>query len=952
MKILLTTFTFIFTFIIVITGCTNKNIKPVTLGDIDRNTKTESTTGAYLIPKTEDEIRKAYSQYLSHASKNDRSRADALSRLASLEFKLSEQILRDKNDNNEGAADDADDQLYYAQLDRTIELLSTALRDYPNEKNNDKTLYQLAKAYDQKGDEVNTLKTIELIANKYPKSKYYIESQFRLAEKAFSTRQYSLSEDKYTEVIGSKKNNIFYEKSLYKRAWSRFKQEFYFEAVDDLIRVIKFNDFDYYEKLSNSKKDLFNEYFRAIGLSFSYMGGVRALEDYFKREDEFKHLYYVYAHVSDIYLKGERKSDAVDTLTYFASNNPSSNHVPEAMIKIIDIWQSAGFSNKMNIALDVYYAKYNPGKQYWNNRKANDSRIFKTVNKSLRTHILTVSANHHKKYQKNHKLTDYQNAKRWYENYLTHYSSYSQKDNIHYLYASLLAEAGNNKEAIKHYILAGYDSNIIIDKKSAYQSILLASALVSNLVPDLTSTLASKTTQEATNLWTKKLIHFSTLFSQQYPNDKRTIKIIAHASELAYNSQLYSQTITLAESISKNISNSLAIKINTLKANAYFKQKHYPDAENTYRAILNDYDLIQRDKTSTIDGLALSIYYQGKESFENNDKYKAIQHYSRISAVAPHSTIASTGLYDAIALTMESKLWKESIKLIKEFQRLYPRHKYFNDVSKKLTTVYLNSKQHIAAAKELEKLAYNEQDSDYQLAALWKAGELYEDNKDYNSAIRSFTRYAKIFRSPFPQYMESMFKLVSLYTLKKDAANISYWQGTIVSEDKKTPNSLRSDRTRYIASSAALFLARDSHLNFTKAKLVLPLKKNLRIKKRAMQKTVNLYGQASSYNVAETATEATHAIAELYNEFSRALLQSERPKHLDADDLEQYQILLEDQAFPFEEKAIEFYEINLRHVKDGIFDKWIKESHTRLQTLFPVRYKRSPLLDGVINVLH
>jgi hypothetical protein len=289
---------------------------------------------------------------------------------------------------------------------------------------------------------------------------------------------------------------------------------------------------------------------------------------------------------------------------------------------------------------------------------------------------------------------------------------------------------------------------------------------------------------------------------------------------------------------------------------------------------------------------------------------------------------------------------------MKSFQRLYPSHKYSHDVAKKLSVAYLNSKQDIAAARELEQISKNENDQEYRRAALWKAGELYESKQEYRSAIRSYEKYAKNFSRPFPQYMESMAKLIELYTAQNDQQRITYWQKRILQADKKVPTTLRTDRTRLIASRAALELAKDNYAIFTRTKLVHPLKQNLRRKKHAMQQTVNLYGRASSYGVAETTTEATHAIAEIYNEFSKALLQSERPRHLNNTELEQYEILLEDQAFPFEEKAIEFYETNLVHVKDDVYDEWIRKSHAQLRQLFPVRYQREAKLEGYINVLH
>ena len=117
-----------------------------------------------------------------------------------------------------------------------------------------------------------------------------------------------------------------------------------------------------------------------------------------------------------------------------------------------------------------------------------------------------------------------------------------------------------------------------------------------------------------------------------------------------------------------------------------------------------------------------------------------------------------------------------------------------------------------------------------------------------------------------------------------------------------------------------------------------------------MLKSVNYYGQASQYGILEIVTQSTYSIAQIYSDFSKALLTSERPKKLNAEELEQYQILLEDQAFPFEEKAIEFYETNISRVKEGIYTDWIKQSHSRLKELFPARYNREAKMDAYINV--
>jgi hypothetical protein len=84
---------------------------------------------------------------------------------------------------------------------------------------------------------------------------------------------------------------------------------------------------------------------------------------------------------------------------------------------------------------------------------------------------------------------------------------------------------------------------------------------------------------------------------------------------------------------------------------------------------------------------------------------------------------------------------------------------------------------------------------------------------------------------------------------------------------------------------------------------------------------------------------------------SRALLASQRPKGLSVDELEQYNVMLEEQAYPFEEKAIELHEVNVQRVANGIYDQWVKRSYEALGKLRPVRYAKVEKSEVVINAL-
>src|SRR3970282_2955579 len=93
--------------------------------------------------------------------------------------------------------------------------------------------------------------------------------------------------------------------------------------------------------------------------------------------------------------------------------------------------------------------------------------------------------------------------------------------------------------------------------------------------------------------------------------------------------------------------------------------------------------------------------------------------------------------------------------------------------------------------------------------------------------------------------------------------------------------------------------------SYQQVRLVEPLKKNLKLKKGRMQVLLDAYGRVVDYGVAEVATAAAYHTAELYSDFGRALIKSQRPKGLSRDELEQYSVLLEEPAYPFEETAME-----------------------------------------------
>lgn len=914
--------------LLLLTNCSSQPAEEATLGSIDITGGKKTADEIFVKPKSEEEIKAAYYNYIKSAPATEKTRLSAINRLAELEINRLNNLVKDASSESADAA--AEDALYQESLHKTLTLLQTSLREYPDAKGNDKTLYQLARTLDQLGEADQSMATLLQLTEKYPESLYYAEAQFRIGEQAFIEGDFITAESAYTEAILTAGNDNFYERSLFKRGWARYKQSLYAEAAEDYITALKQNKFDDYEALSASDKDQFDEYFRAIGLAFANLENAETLQQYFSAEDDFKYLYKTYSVITDIYLKQERYSDAAATMAQFIASNPASSKIPLAELKTIEVWKKGKFKNRVEESVEKAYGLYNLKSSYWSGKK--NTRDKKQMFESLREYILLVANYHQDNYQQQRKKEDFTKANAWYERYLEHYSAYARQDKVYTLFAELLAAENRSADAIKYFELAAYDGDIILDKEAAYATIVISDKLRQ---------------QEPNNKeWMNKNIRYSLKSAELYPADKRYQTAALRAAEIAYSNQRYEDAIALSNTLPDSVADKTLYDANVIKGLANQKLQRFQDAEIIFADLAKQKTDTNEQKKQQ-DNLALTIYQQAQQELDNNNIEPAIQHFARIARSAASSEIAPKALYEAISLSMQYQQWNNAINYIQQFQKLYPSHTLNKDATRQLSSAYLNSGQGVKAAQAFEQISAQEENQDIKMAALWQAAELYESKNNTEAAIRAYRSYTDAYTRPYPQYVEAMHKLSKLYQKIGEKDKVIFWQEKIIAGDKQVAKSSKTDRTNNIAANTLLELAQNKQKQFTQVRLVEPLAANLRNKKKFMQEAIALYGQASVYSFAEITTQSTYAIGSIYQEFSSALLKSERPKNLSTDELEQYDILIEDQAFPFEEKAIEFHEINLARIKDGTSNQWIKQSYQQLTSLFPVRYNRK----GKISII-
>ena len=311
----------------------------------------------------------------------------------------------------------------------------------------------------------------------------------------------------------------------------------------------------------------------------------------------------------------------------------------------------------------------------------------------------------------------------------------------------------------------------------------------------------------------------------------------------------------------------------------------------------------------------------------------------------PTSPIRAQAEFDAATLLLQQKQWTDAAVVLEAFRRAYPQHPLAADVDRKLAVAYVESGQQAKAAAEFERVAARDtEEPEVRRTALWQAAELQVAAGDRAAAARVYAEYVSRYPAPVGPALDARQTLADLARDANDTAARQRWLEEIIVADGAA-GAARTDRTRFLAANAALELARPLDASARAIRLTLPLEKTFPARRKALEAALGAYARAESYGVAQVTTASAFAMADLYRDLGRALMESDRPRDLDADELEQYDVLLEEQAFPFEEKAIGIHERNARLAAQGVYDEWVQKSFAALAQLNPGRYARTEVAD-------
>jgi hypothetical protein len=288
---------------------------------------------------------------------------------------------------------------------------------------------------------------------------------------------------------------------------------------------------------------------------------------------------------------------------------------------------------------------------------------------------------------------------------------------------------------------------------------------------------------------------------------------------------------------------------------------------------------------------------------------------------------------------MELGDYAEANRLLIDFRQRFADHALSDDVAAKLVNNYEQLGQWQEAAQELDTMLLVEAEPERKRQLLYLAAETYDKAGVGSTAILRYRSYAHEWPEPMSARLEAMNRLGELYAQEGQEDKRRFWLNKLMTAHDSAAE--QTERSLYLAAFAASELADEEYSRFATIKLRHPIKRSLKKKNVAMQGALAAYRKSYDYGVAQFSTQATFRMGEIYQNLVESLMASERPGKLDELALEQYEILLEEQSYPFEEKAIAIHESNARRSWEGLYDEWVKSSFAALAALSPVRYAKS-----------
>ena len=833
--------------------------------------------------------------------------AEASYRLAELLFETERERIRNILEKEGESADVVPD------FTQAIRAYNRVIEKFPQHPLTEDALYGLAYCYTEQGDPDRAADGYARLITAFPSTRYSVEINMRLGEYYFTMEDLTRAIAHYQYVVDSGEPE-YTERALYKLGWCYYNLDRYSEAIDSFFSILDIND-----AASISVDSLANESMDIIARSYAEYGGTPALVRRMRTRPEDPYASSIMYKLAELYRERSFFPEAIGTFRTYIERFPSGADMPEVLRHMHETYHIRGDTLASLELSETFKEHIGPGTRWY--EKATVPRREQAV--SLILDNLEAAANRRRA----------RSQAEGREAELT----LALKDLT--VYEEVIG--GNSPCRI------GYLKGIVLTELDLFSEAVktLNDIAVENRCTDLAEQAILASTDYQISIYEKSgtvdlPIFGSTvnILSELFPDNPATPKAVLALGQMTLNSgDLSGARSHFLLLIRRYAAGPESDRARLLIARTFFKEADYTQAAAWFRESWKETsDEAIREEAHRLH--VYSLFKRAEELSIKGSATEAAEQFEEIYRQFPAADVAQVSLYNAGKLYRSIGLERRATSLFETLAATYTDSEFASEALQMSVFILEALGDPIRAGDDSMVLAARSS-GEKRGAALLKAAQLYSAGNAPGRSASSRSVYIEEFTEPVEELSRQLF------LLGLDLEEVGDWGSALDAYNRNVALQKREQRNQEVTSFAArsqLRIAERSFIRYNDYHITPPVDETVVRKRELLQDVIREFVAAGNYRTADVITASNFFIGRALELFNKDIMSSPKPVGLSDSEMEEYNLLLQEMAFPFEAKALEAYRVNIqRSVKLEFLDPWIEKSFERMADLAPWSYLRN-----------
>lgn len=793
-------------------------------------------------------------------------------------------------------------------------------------------LYEAARASDLAGLQRRSVSYLERILESHRESRFMAEAAFRTGEYQFSEGRYIHAAQAFRKAREHGTDEDFRNDSLYMLGWSRFLSEKGMAAAGLFLRLLD----RHYEQdtgfgaVSGKDASQVADAQRVLSLIATYERGAHTLAHILDTHGERPYVATLFQHLLQFQREQGNHQGSVATAQTFRDRYPDHAGAPAMLMEAVESWRMAGNTERMHEAMRTAVQAYAMPDAM--------ARLDTGVRQQVVGYLRELGVWH---YARGQALKGAQ-ARHHYREASRRLRQYADRA------GRFRMEAGVMGTGVGYMVLLAGDAAQRGGQAASAGDLYQRAAWSEAPFPGA-GEAAYALVQIRRDQWRDngsdetraQLIGEARRFVEAFPWHPRINGVRQVLGNRLYEAGQHTEARRVALALVNADATPDQHRAGwVLLGHIRMQAEAYADAANAWAEVRQLTPAGEEREAEYRQRHALALYQSGEQMAAQDQPQEARERFRQAYEAAPGTDVAASARFDEAGLVLAMEEWDQAIRLLEGFRKRFPEHELAARAAERIVHAHREAGRPGAAADAM--LATMPQDLEgkkrwrYQL----RAARYYREAGRLPDAVTLYQRYLAEGAQHLGGHTFQQERRRELAVMHEELGReqaLAEAHRAIVQAEPGTGETARSAR---LASQSALWLGRQAAQGFERVELSAPLEQSLARKREALKEALEWFRKAERFGIAETATESTYRMAELYRQLARDVLDSERPDGLTDLQANQYDMLLEEEAYPFEEKAIELHQRNQKRIPEGHWTGWVSRSLESLAALFPARYKR------------